>query len=268
MMKNSIKAYFLKYKILISSFFKNPNAMGKQFEKYCKQHECIQLKKYKDIHAGESCFIIGTGPSLEKSDVEMLEGYHTIGVNTLYKLYTQTDWRSDYYCIIDPKTYGNVKEDLKINNVNKIFIAQNRIREILDESYIPFNLECSSFYKIMNPECFGKINFSEDAEKVVYDGASVVYAAIQIAVYMGFKKIYLLGVDCNYDTSILHNESLSYSKDYKYDWTKQTGLTMIEGFKSAKEYADNHGISIYNATRGGMLEVFPRVKLEDVVGNK
>lgn len=43
---------------------------------------------------------------------------------------------------------------------------------------------------------------------------------------------------------------------------------MIEGFKVAKKYADEHGINIYNATRGGMLEVFPRVNLEDVVGDK
>lgn len=86
---------------------------------------------------------------------------------------------------------------------------------------------------------------------------------------MGFKTIYLLGVDCNYDKNIkLHSDSLEYSKDYKYNWTRQTGLTMIEGFKVAKKYADEHGINIYNATRGGMLEVFPRVNLEDVVGDK
>ena len=40
--------------------------------------------------------------------------------------------------------------------------------------------------------------FSEDVARVVYGGATVTYACIQIAVYMGFKEIYLLGVDCNY----------------------------------------------------------------------
>jgi len=84
---------------------------------------------------------------------------------------------------------------------------------------------------------------------------------------MGFEKIYLIGVDCNYDKEVdqLHNRDLGYGADYVYNWTKQTGITMIEGFKIAKEYADKYGIDIYNATRGGMLEVFPRVQLEEVV---
>ena len=35
-------------------------------------------------------------------------------------------------------------------------------------------------------------------------------------------------------------------------------------YKKAKEYADKHGIKIYNATRGGALEVFPRVNFDDL----
>ena len=37
-------------------------------------------------------------------------------------------------------------------------------------------------------------------------------------------------------------------------------------YKSAKEYADSNGIKIINCTRGGMLEVFPRMSLEEVLG--
>lgn len=42
---------------------------------------------------------------------------------------------------------------------------------------------------------------------------------------------------------------------------------MITGYKAAKKYADAHNIKIINCTRGGMLEVFPRMKLEDVLRN-
>ena len=37
------------------------------------------------------------------------------------------------------------------------------------------------------------------------------------------------------------------------------------GYQAAKEYADAHGIKIVNCTRGGMLETFKRMKLEDVL---
>jgi hypothetical protein len=43
---------------------------------------------------------------------------------------------------------------------------------------------------------------------------------------------------------------------------------MIAAYKEAKNYADGHGIKIYNATRGGMLEVFERVDLDRVVSRE
>ena len=38
-------------------------------------------------------------------------------------------------------------------------------------------------------------------------------------------------------------------------------------FQSAKLYAENHGIKIYNATRGGKLEIFERADF-DLLMNK
>ena len=45
----------------------------------------------------------------------------------------------------------------------------------------------------------------------------------------------------------------------------QAGKLMIEDFKVIKEYADKIGVKIYNATDGGMLEVFERANLSDVL---
>lgn len=222
------------------------------------------LTKYKDIHKGKRCFIIGTGPSLTLEDVNSLKGEITFGVNTLFKLYDKTDWRADYYCIVDPNTYGNLEQELKEKQLKQIFYPANRIKTdyLTGPSFI---LNHSDIYRMCFPDIFKFTKFSDDIEKKVYDGASVVYATLQIAVYMGFREIYLLGVDCNYSVNnTRHGEDLSY-QNYKYNWTENTGLTMIEGFRIAKEYADKHDIQIYNATRGGMLEVFERVSLEEVL---
>ena len=40
---------------------------------------------------------------------------------------------------------------------------------------------------------------------------------------------------------------------------------MRVGYKCAKDYADSHGIKIYNATRGGELETFERVDLDEIL---
>lgn len=242
---------------------------GKGLKKHKKRNEDALniIRKYNNIHCGKKCFIVGTGPSLNLQDIELLKQEYCIGVNTLFKLFKKTDWRPNCYCIIDPKTYGNIMDEFERYQI-PFFYPLNRINVSI-ENGIPFELDCSDFYKLHAIDLFEFTNFSGDAADRIFDGASVVYAALQIAVYMGFKEIYLLGVDCNYTLprDQLHNEELSYSKDYKYNWTENTGLTMIEGFKIAKKYADAHDIRIYNATRGGMLEVFPRVKLEEVVSN-
>lgn len=231
-------------------------------KKYSKK-----IEKFKNIHHGETCYIVGTGPSLTINDLEMLKNKYTFGVNTLYKLFYELGWQTTYYCLIDPKTYGNISDDIKKHDVKNIFYAANRISDEV-ENGIPFELDCSDFYKIKRPDLYNFTRFNNELDKYIFDGASVVYAAMQIAVFMGFKRIVLLGVDCNYTLKKeeLHNDKLSYTTDYNYKWNENTGLTMIEGFKYAKKYADEHGIEIINSTRGGMLEVFERVNLEEIVG--
>ena len=38
-------------------------------------------------------------------------------------------------------------------------------------------------------------------------------------------------------------------------------------FREAKRFCEKNGISIYNATRGGKLEVFNRISLDEVIGD-
>ena len=42
---------------------------------------------------------------------------------------------------------------------------------------------------------------------------------------------------------------------------------MDVAYEAARKYADAHGIKIYNATRGGCLEAFPRVDFDSLFEN-
>ena len=262
-------ALWLKTTILCSRTCLGAYGISYRILKNKNKEEHKGLKKFKDIYAGKKCFIIGTGPSLKAEDVKAViesDAFVTFGVNTLYKIYDELGLKADYYCIIDPSTYGSVGKSVKKYHTDTFFIPDNRIKNEKEQSINKFALECSSFYKFSCLEYFGYPKFGFDLSDEIYDGASVVYATMQIAAYMGFSEIYLLGVDCNYDKNQqLHNEKLSYEKGYKYKWTKQTGISMIDGFQGAKDQVDAQNIQIYNATRGGMLEVFPRVDFDEVV---
>ena len=105
----------------------------------------------------------------------------------------------------------------------------------------------------------GLMPFSKDISKGVYDGLSITYAMIQIAAYMGYKEIYLIGVDHN---SPMKNGVVDASQSY------EDGIKPIEvSFREAKRFCEKNGISIYNATRGGKLEVFNRISLDEVIGD-
>ena len=66
-----------------------------------KQELSVKLKKYKDIHKGKRCFIIGNGPSLQMSDLEILYKNKEIcfGVNRIFLGFNDTEWRPDYYVV-------------------------------------------------------------------------------------------------------------------------------------------------------------------------
>ena len=44
------------------------------------------LSQNKNIHTGERCFILATGPSLNKLDLSKIKDEYTIGVNGIYKI--------------------------------------------------------------------------------------------------------------------------------------------------------------------------------------
>lgn len=221
-----------------------------------------KLKNIKDKHKGERCFIVATGPSLTIEDLEKLKNEITIGMNSICLAFDETDWRPTYYGIQDENVYARLRGQIEDIDTECKFISQTILERIklnlTEKDYIfPMNmLNHNIEHRKYNTK------FSDNAFAVIYNGYTVTYSLIQLAVYMGFKEIYLIGTDCNYSSDMKH-----HFKEYGYvDPTYLSAREMmISAYKVAKKYADKHNIKIYNATRGGMLEVFKRVNLDEIL---
>lgn len=222
-----------------------------------------ELEEYRDIHKGESCFIIGHGPSLRAGDLDTLELNHiiTFSMNLVYKLFNKTKWRPDYYVamdkgVLDSHPYFKWEENTK----RKCFIA-DMSEEFWSKNKSEKNIKYHSI-RNMNAR---EVKFSEDISKRVYFGATVAYDCIQIAAYMGFSKIYLMGMDL-----IPHKQgdksAMQYSNFFEIGSQGKRPQMWVEkilrSYQAAKKYADDRGIHIYNATRGGYLEIFDRVDFD------
>ena len=91
---------------------------------------------------------------------------------------------------------------------------------------------------------------------------TVTNIAIAIAMYMGFKKIYLIGCDCsNLNKHIVNDISDAEKSDYL---ATEIANTQVKGYHHMRKIAEERGVKIFNATRGGALEEFERVNFDEL----
>ena len=223
------------------------------------------FSKFKNKHINQRCFVILTGPSLTLEDINMLKNETTFAVNSCIKLYSKTDWRPSYYVITDRLVYKSIGQELETSDMScPIFYSRNGLQtKIKKANSYPF--KSLYFYHFINFLSNGKstLGWSDNISKGVADAPSCVYAVMQIAYYMGFKEVYVIGADCNYSLDNQHSKIANYTPKVKI--SKNAGEHVLKAWRSIKKHLDNKDMKVYNATRGGMLELFPRVKLEDVV---
>ena len=222
------------------------------------------LVKFKGLHNNRRCFLIGNGPSLKLEDLDKLYQYGDIcfATNMIYKIFSKTKWRPDYYVASDMAVLEKYGEQIKQIDISCAFIG-NRRTGFWD------GFDDSKFHVFNDYRCLEMDipSFSDDITYCVYSYYTVMYSCLQIAIYMGFNEIYLLGVDANYNgyASDVNN----HFTDNYYDKSdrQRIPVDIIKHFRAyqvAEHYAMEHGVKIYNATRGGKLEVFERVNFDSL----
>lgn len=226
------------------------------------------VRRYKNLHQGEKCFVVGNGPSLKAADLTAIDriGIPTFACNRIHLIFPQTSWRPTYYFISDAKIVAQYSGD--VNGVPD----ENRFFPKAFEGQI----EKGVFYNTVYFDYEHEGRFSTNAAKGIYPAASVTTEMIQFAYYMGFSEIYLIGIDFNYSvTQKVDNRTYSYQGENNYfipGYLKPGEVADMPnikanllGFNAAKDAIEANGRSIYNATRGGKLEVFKRVDLDELL---
>ena len=230
-----------------------------------------QLALYKGKFTGKRCFLIGNGPSLRAEDLTRLReaGEITFAFNRIYSIFDQTPWRPNFYISQDElmlagcvDTVCGLKADAKF-----IPIQLKWWNDIAIDDAKYFNIVSQ---QVDDPQQF---LFSDDIPHCVYNSMTGMYTAAQIAAYMGFTEIYMIGVDHHFRVSQNNQGEIVVDpsvKDYftdKYNEdkdklyipnTERSTLTYV----AMKRHCDSRGFQVYNATRGGKLEVFPRVDFD------
>ncbi len=221
------------------------------------------IKRYRDKYKNKRCFVVGLGPSLTIKDLDVLHRNNEIcfSMNEVFYAFERTEWRPDFYVCSDTEGIKQNEEYYVDLELKKLFLSDqlgeefdSRWKKNLGDRYIRYHIH-RSLSDILLPR------FSEDLSEFAYYGSTVTYIILQLAVYMGFKEIYLLGIDATGSSTAARDSKMPYSHFYNEEVQNSYTFEPYNTFAymSAKEYADEHGIKILNATRGGELEVYDRV---------
>ena len=223
------------------------------------------LKKYENIHKGEDCFIVGNGPSLNKTDLTKLSDYHVFGLNKIHMIFEKQKFDLSYHVTVNKHVIEQIDEQLNSNafdcpsfisyaeSINKTY-KSDLVHKVLSNGIW-------SFYKsILDPIC---------------EGYTVTYVAMQIAFYMGFKNVYLVGVDHNFQQTGKPNEKQKMTEDdsnhFHPDYFKGHNwqLADLEGSEAsyalAKHQFHMDGRNIIDATVGGKLTTFQKMDYVDAL---
>lgn len=229
-----------------------------------------KIRKFKDKYLGKRCFIIGNGPSLRAEDLDKLKGEYCFAANRVYKIFDKTDWRPTFFCSEDYKTLEACVDEINALPCEHKFIS------IACHWDMGINIKGAKYFLLKYDDIENiPPQFSRQVDKFISWGNTITYTSIQLAVHMGFKEIYLLGVDHSFSVyqnlkgEVIKDENAKdyFCEDYNKDKDKlfvPTPERSELAYMAAQAFANSSDVKIYNATRGGKLEVFPRVNFDDI----
>lgn len=231
------------------------------------------MRRIHNSHPGESCFVIGNGPSLTAEDLNTLQekGIDTFAVNRIYQIFPQTDWRPTYYVSTD-----HVMIRDKLAQVDQI-PAKLKFIPLQNRYYLGIKVRGAKyFFRNDLREKDQPGGFSTDCTGQVNMRGTVTIACIQLAMHMGYRHIYLLGVDHNFDKVITETGEVvtdpgvknyfveGYDADVASEVTHDLGNT-TRAYRDLRRFVDTTDVRICNATRKTKLEEFDRVTFEEAM---
>jgi len=224
-------------------------------------------------HVAQRCFILGNGPSLNKIDIDSLRAEITFGVNSIFLMSRTNGFRPSYYVVEDNLVFSeNVKEIDAYDGVVKILPKQYAEKLSSSDECHVFDMD-TSFYNKRSSSTYAVPQFNTADESRFYCGQSVTYINMQLAFYMGFSEVILVGMDFSYSKPQTHEQSGNhihshgddpnhFHKDYfgaGKTWKDPRLGRVLRSYMRAKFEFESAGRRILNATPGGELELFPRV---------
>jgi hypothetical protein len=234
--------------------------------------------------------VIGNGPSLKDFDFNNFRGLKTLGMNAAYRYWERINWYPTYYCCLDDRLlethYQQIYDLLMTEKVERIFVTYRFLDfypqlathprvDVLD-SFVSHRYQTRhQQYGFPRKEAN---SFLTDYPKKLTTGCY----SIRYGIYLGYRQILLLGIDCRYvpvvtgarvvdELKMVMDETPQSNQNYFFDDYQQAGDVFqipnpevhggnlhLQSFEALRDDIPNYtpGVEIINCNKQSELYVY------------
>jgi len=227
-----------------------------------------RIRRLRDSRVGERCVIMGNGPSLKTMDLGLITEEITFGLNRIYLLYPEINFRPNYLAAVNELVLKQFADDFR-GLKTPLFLNWNQRDQ--------FDLQ-NEQYHFLKVHLGYKDYFSKDLAAPISTGGTVTFVAMQIAYYLGFEEVILIGVDHSFQQAGVPNLTETRAEDADVDhfhpdyFPKGTRWQLPDlerselAYRLAREAFENDGRVILDATVDGRCQVFEKVDFQTYFG--
>lgn len=225
--------------------------------------QLARIAMLRDRHQRERCVLMANGPSLNSMDLSFLRRETVIGMNKIFLGFRKFDCYPKYYVAVNRKVLEQSADQIKALNCVK-FIS-NRGADFIPEDGLTYHITTTP----------APARFCHDICQGVHEGWTVTYAALQVAYYLGFREVILIGMDHRYEYTGEPNQTQQldgpdpnhFSPDYfgnGQPWDNPDLARSEESYRIARTEFEKDGRRIIDATVDGACMIFEKADYKDL----
>ena len=274
------------YKILFKSYL--INSLVDVYDFLFTHPELKRNIDLKGKYNNKRIFILGSGSSILFYNLKILKNEYVMTQNSFHMHKDILEINPNIHCVVP--YYQTEKEytiwidyiaDMKERMPNTLFIWGLNTKSLIDQNHK--DIIYKSYYVRTKYNLLTLNKAKLNISKTIMNIPTALTQCLSVAIYMGFKEIYLLGFDLDqichvndrtfgrfYGMSKITDTKFEEDEDKKLDLDTTDGWynwwLMNKQFFLIKNFADQNNINIVNGTQGGILSYFKREPIENIIG--
>ena len=207
------------------------------------------LKKYENIHEGETAVLVGGGPSIDKFKPikdALYVGVNWIGKDKLFNQELEDFITVDYYFMCDRDRHMSPDFKVKKQKFCSSLIGEGNTFKEWPQYHLTHE-DAKKHNAIILGTSTRQDAFYKDISNNPIRSGTVTMAALLFILYTGVSKLYLVGQDCSGNTAFGSSENNLYGVGW--------------GSKENKEYQGPPIINCWNYAKKFINKEYPEVEI-------